>query len=225
MPIKNCDIFITFLSRKYQWSITTEVTMKKLIFALIVIALIPFSGFAQGMGDWQINVSAGANSAEVDSKFELYKDFEFEDYEGKYGVESQLGIKVGRIETSWVLQYYYAEKDGEYTSGVDEKGEVEFYNDLLDIGFYIIDEPVWGGLTGSVGIGRGTTTVVYDRDVGGVNTDGEFYAKSIHYFGAVNYHFLDWLFVKFTYRVVNMKNVNSPTFGTSAYSLTGGVSF
>ncbi|MCP4750312.1 MAG: hypothetical protein GY866_05435 [Proteobacteria bacterium] len=209
--------------------------MKKMIFALMVLAIIPLSAQAQrgGMGDWSVSFAGGANIAAMDSKMVLWDSTDdsgvFEDYSGYGGVESHVAIRVGRIETSYILQYFFSKKDGDTTIGGTEKaevGDIDFYHELIDISYYIIDEPILTGFTFSVGIGKGTTTIEVERTLGGVEQDKvENYFKTLHMHGSVHYEILDWLFGKLTYRSLTMNNVSQPSFTSSSYSLTGGVKF
>lgn len=211
--------------------------MKKLIFALVILSLIPLSAYSQRRGSsaWSLNVSGGASSASMDAKMQLIDDGDessdygtFEDYEGKWGAEFQIAIKVGRVETAYMLQTYYAEKDGKAFVGgtqVDEEGEVSFVNELIDVSYYIIEDPVLNGLTASVGIGKGTSKIDIDRKINNQEHKEKFYAIAYTYHGSAYYHILDWLFLKATYRVVNINNVELETFGNSVYSLSVGATF
>ena len=209
--------------------------MRKLIIVSIILFVIPSITFAQrrgSPGSWNITVSGGGNIASMDSKMQLYDGDKgnFEDYTGYGGVEGQVGIKVGRIETSYILQYYFAKKDGKaLINGVsqDEVGDLDFFNELLEISYYIIDEPILKGLTFDVGIGKGTSRIVVNgRSFDGVDeSDIKMYGKILHYHGSLHYRILDWLEVKLTYRALNINTVDQPNFNNSTYTATIGFIF
>jgi len=108
----------------------------------------------------------------------------------------------------------------------DEVGDVDFYNELFDISYYIIDEPILTGFTFNVGIGKGTSKIVVERSLDGApQTEQKMYGKVLHYFGAIHYEILDWLFAKVTYRNLNINTVGQPDFSNSTFTANVGVKF
>lgn len=214
--------------------------MKKFLFFLFV-CLIGFSmssAIAQSRrsssnSSWNLKFSGGSLISSMDSKMQLSDGdgYTFEDYSGRVGVEGQVAIQVGRLETAYTLQYYYStKKDGSITidgTTYDEEGDLNFFNELFDVNYYIIDEPILTGFTLSVGIGKGTSRIEIDsRKIAGTDqTNQMLYAKILHYNATVHYELTNLFFAKATIRVLNINAVKQDNFTNTTYSLSGGVKF
>jgi len=204
--------------------------MKNML-VLLILFIFPLAVYGQKGGDWQFSASAGANIASMDAKMQMWDgdSGNMEDYTGYVGAESHFALKIGRIETSYNLQYYFAKKDGKTViDGVEktEVGDIDFYNELIDVSYYILDEPILTGFTFNVGIGKGTTRIEVERTIDGVEqAEVRMYGKVLHYFGSLHYEILDWLFAKATYRALNINTVDQPNFSNSSYTLNLGVKF
>ena len=125
--------------------------MKNML-VLLILFIFPLAVYGQKGGDWQFSASAGANIASMDAKMQMWDgdSGNMEDYTGYVGAESHFALKIGRIETSYNLQYYFAKKDGKTViDGVEktEVGDIDFYNELIDVSYYILDEPILTGFT------------------------------------------------------------------------------
>ena len=109
--------------------------MKQLIALLFLTIFMSGTALAQ---DWWVKPSAGILMADIDDKIVLgdSTDGTLEGYKGGAGTEMRVSVGVGRLETSYVLQYYTADKDGDANVGsshTKEVGELTFVNEMIEV--------------------------------------------------------------------------------------------
>ena len=149
--------------------------MKKLIALLFLAFFMTSTGMAQ---EWWIKPSAGVLMATVDDKIVMGDEEDagiLEGYEGGAGTEARVSVGNNMIETSYILQYYSADKDGNITikgNTIKEKGEITFVNEMIDVATYIFDAAVKTGFNFSVGLGTGVSKITLEnRSLGGTAQD------------------------------------------------------
>ena len=158
--------------------------MKQLIALLFLTIFISGTALAQ---DWWVKPSAGILMADIDDKIVLgdSTDGTLEGYKGGAGTEMRVSVGVGRLETSYVLQYYTADKDGDANVGsshTKEVGELTFVNEMIEVAGYFFDEPIKTGFNISAGGGIGTAKLTLERKFDSVEeVDYDSYAKIYHY--------------------------------------------
>jgi hypothetical protein len=204
--------------------------MKKLIALLFLVFFITGTVIAQ---DWWVKPSAGVLLATVDDKIVLDSDSNLgtlEGYEGGAGTEIRVSVGNNMIETSYILQYYTADKDGSITvSGTqfDEKGDITFVNEMIDVATYLFDQSVKTGFNFSVGLGTGVSKITLtDRVIGTTAyADYAIYAKIYHYRGSVHYDITEMFGAEFTYRSQNINVAGESSFNNTTMSLLANVKF
>ena len=206
--------------------------MKKSILVALSLAFTLVAGTALG-ADWYIKFSGGANLPTMDSKMQFADGdaWNMEDYSGVGGVEGHMTIQSGKYEFSYVLQYYIGEKsDGSITidgTSYDETdGELSFFNELIDVGYYVFDEPILGGVTGVVGIGKGTSRIAVNRKLAGTTqNEAALYAKVLHYHASFYYELTEMFFLKGTYRSLSINAIEQDSFSNSTFTVLAGLMF
>lgn len=204
--------------------------MKKLIALLFLAFFMTSTGMAQ---EWWIKPSAGVLMATVDDKIVMGDEEDagiLEGYEGGAGTEARVSVGNNMIETSYILQYYSADKDGNITikgNTIKEKGEITFVNEMIDVATYIFDAAVKTGFNFSVGLGTGVSKITLEnRSLGGTAQDDYTeYAKIYHYRGSVHYDLTEMFGAEFTYRSQNINVAGESSFNNTTMSLLANVKF
>jgi hypothetical protein len=203
--------------------------MKKLIALLFLVFFITGTVMAQ---DWWVKPSAGVLIASVDDKIvwdDSHSYYRLEGYEGGAGTEIRLSVGASRLETSYILQYYTADKDGDANSDYSaskEKGELTFVNEMLEVAGYFFDEAVKTGFNISAGAGIGVSKLTLERTFDGVDEpDLSTYAKIYHYRGSAHYEITEMFGVEFTYRSENMNVADQASFTNTTMSLLANAKF
>jgi len=203
--------------------------MKQLIALLFLAIFISGTALAQ---EWWIKPSAGLLVADVDDKITLDSDFtdgSLEGYEGGAGTEIRVAVGNNLIETSYILQYYTADKDGDANAGSSyskEKGELTFVCEMIDVATYLFDQSVKSGFNFSVGLGTGVAKLSLERKFDGVSQpDYSTYAKIYHYRGSAHYDLTEMFGLEFAYRSQNINVADESSFNNTTMSLLANAKF
>jgi hypothetical protein len=202
--------------------------MKKLIALLCLIFFITGTVVAQ---DWWVKPSVGVLIASVDDKIEFFDgtDGTLEGYEGGAGTEMRLSVGASRLETSYILQYYTADKDGDANAGSTsstENGELTFINEMIEVAGYFFDEPIKTGFNLSAGAGIGTSKMTLERELDNADQPKYAqYAKIYHYRFSGHYDITDMFGVEFTYRSENINIAEQSSFTNTTMSLLANAKF